>query len=237
MKEMTIQKTLELYPIYDAARVRVQSHVSYAEEESGMHASGDIIVKGQYQSDDGWHVLNEPIGLDITVQREKLLADERFEVKLLESRYDIVDQYLQIETVMRIYGVREEEEETVNPVVEADVMEDDEQADEPIERQAEEPLPVPEQEREIEPTITEEAKILPASDDVMAEDDWEAEDLWDDMQMKKEKYRLVWLSRPTTYEALAAEYEVDEEALQTVNRNKALAANTVVFLPMKEKDS
>ena len=210
MKEMTIERSLEIKDIVAAEQVRLQCQMKYQTEDDGKRARGNIYVRGIYFDGEKKKALREIVALDVFAPNYKLI-DEEFSVEVKDSRYNVVNQNLVLWIDLCVYGVNEnevEEQEDFDDEVVADTVEADE-----VNRYDEEVIELVEEVDE--PNFVDEA--------------------YDSFYQTEQKmgFRMIVLKDISSYEILASKFEVDLLLLKMLNCNKELVKGALVLLPDK----
>ena len=209
MKEMTIERSLEIKDIVAAEQVRLQCQMKYQNEEEGKRARGNIYVRGIYFDGEKKKALREIVALDVFAPNYKLMEDEEFSIEIKDSRYNIVNQNLILFIDLCVYGVNDdeqEEQEVFQEEVESDTVEADE-----INRFDDEVI------------------------ELVEEVDEEALEEYDAFYQTEQKmgFRMIVLNDKSSYEILSSKYEVDLLLLKMLNCNKELVKGALVLLPDK----
>ena len=210
MKQMVIERSLEVKGILAAEQVRLQCQMKYQEEKDGKRAVGNIYVRGIYFDGEKKKPLREIVVLDVFAPSDKLIVDEEFAVEVKDSHYDIKNQELLLSIDLLVYGVGDDEEpvetmglETVSITDEANLY-------------------YAYDEKPIEIIEELEKEISVVEDDLLYQKE------------EKMKYRMILLKENSSYEMLAGKYGVDLQRLRLLNSNKMLLTGMIVVLPLNQ---
>ena len=206
MKEMIIERSIEVKGMLAAEQVRLQCQMKYQNEENGKRAVGNIYVRGIYFDGERKRPLREIVVLDVLAPLDKLALDEEFSIEVIDSSYDVQNQMLKLTITLKVFGIIDEQEETVDMIVdteEANLIHN--YNDEMIEL--------------VEEINDDQEKVEEV--DVFCQTE------------NKFKYRMIILKENSTYEIIASKYGVDIQLLKLLNKNKRLDSGMLVILPDK----
>ncbi|MBQ9840793.1 MAG: hypothetical protein IJO78_04300 [Erysipelotrichaceae bacterium] len=217
MKQMTIERSLEVKGILAAEQVRLQCQMKYQNEDDGKRAVGNIYVRGIYFDGEKKRPLREIVVLDVFAPNYKLIDDEVFSVEVKDSHYDILNQTILLSIDLLVHGICDDDEPVEMVPLEMDVKTDEanlyyEYDQQPIEI-------VEEQKDEIREDV---------------QNEMENSCIEEDMFYQKEErtnFRMIILKENCSYEMLAARYSVDIHRLRKLNGDKTLLSGTLVVLP------
>ena len=134
MKEMVIERSIEIKGMLAAEQVRLQCQMKYQNEDSGKRAVGNIYVRGIYFDGERKRPLREIVVLDVLAPFDKLKWDEEFLIELVDSSYDVQNQMLKLTISLNVFGVIDEQDE-----VPMDMIADTNEANEANEAESVEP--------------------------------------------------------------------------------------------------
>ena len=117
MKEMVIERSIEIKGMLAAEQVRLQCQLKYQNEDSGKRAVGNIYVRGIYFDGERKRPLREIVVLDVLAPFDKLKLDEEFSVELIDSSYDVQNQMLKLLITLNVFGVLDEQEDVSMDVI------------------------------------------------------------------------------------------------------------------------
>ncbi|MDD6467092.1 MAG: hypothetical protein PUF50_02810 [Erysipelotrichaceae bacterium] len=233
MKTITIERILDITPIENAEQVKLQCQVMYHKEEQGIRASGNIYVKGVYFDGVQMRPLKEVIALDIFAPSDKLIADELFEIRILDSQFAIQDHHLALTIEIAIQGIESEEEPI--EMIRMDEIIDDAMINEELQElkeiiDKEETVALMEETMELVEEVEEVVEPDRKTEEVKQEDKELQEDFFDGETMKQ-CYRIILIKQAMSYESLASKYQVDLMTLRMLNQDRPLMDDMLVFLP------
>ncbi len=131
MKEMTIEKWVELQKSYDRIeQLQCVCHLNYQHEQTGVRAIGGIQLKGVGYHSDVQDEINEFIDLDILAPFDKLDYNYEFNVDLVRHEYNHNGEVIQMKFDFEVIGLIEEQIQTPVEKKEFDIVDSSEEKEE-----------------------------------------------------------------------------------------------------------
>ena len=212
MREMIIERSIEIKGMLSAEQVRLQCQLKYQNEDGGKRAIGNIYIRGIYFDGERKRPIREIVVLDVLAPNDKLIVDEEFAVELIDSSYDVKNQMLKLMIKLNVYVIIDEQQQV-------DMVVDTEEANMIHEYK----------ENIIE--LIEENNIEKVDEIEVIGKEYELDEF---CQLDtKLCCRLILLKENSSYEILASKFCVDIQMLKLLNKNKKLDSGTLVLLPDK----
>lgn len=112
MKQMDIEKTIELHREFEAAKdLSCELKLDYTAEKKGIRAYGLLYVKGQGLRNNLSFPFSEEIELDILAPYNKLDCKNAFEVLLTSWQGELQNDVLELSLHFQLNGLIDEEDE------------------------------------------------------------------------------------------------------------------------------
>lgn len=216
MKTMKIEKKLLFDDKISAiTTLTAEEKLDYKQESDGsVRAIGPLFIRGELLCEDGRkQPFQEVLDMDVLAPAYKLGSDP-FQLSVERVDYQLEDDGIALHLIVGIEGLLEQ---PAQPLMEEKIMEEEDTRYENEDAVGSKKIEDHEEQETIE---TQEGSAVD-----------EFEDLFEDADTTYTSYRMVVAALNDTYSSIAQRYDVDEEALRSVNRNKEIQPKTLIVLP------
>lgn len=228
MKTMKIEKKLLFDDkVSSVHQVSAEEKLQYQSEADGsIRAMGPLFIKGEMINEAGvLQPFQEVLDMDVLAPAYKL-GDQPFQLQVKDVQYEVEDDGIALVIHMSIHGLKEDQEKVVTPMPQTLPQQFSQSVSQPVST----PLSsssVKDDSVETAETPDDESAAVEVTGNVV--DDFE--DLFEDADTTYTSYRMVVAQNQDTYGSIALRYDVEEEALRAVNRNKDVQPKTLIVLP------
>lgn len=242
MQKIFYEKWIDLsHHLKELVSLTVDESINYKIETNGVRAVGNLIIKGEYISDEE-KLFVENVELDILATYEKIIDQRDFNLKVEDFDYEIVDGNLNVKIEVGVHGVKDGENRYIKEEREADTFDEIEslsrtletvsqgQSFEPI--KVEEPVevnrvgvqePLEIQEEEALPVSQVEETVYPTKKRDNQEQEIDDEDVG--------TYYLYVVNNNDSYQSIAQRYQTDENIIRQYNQGIVLESGQVIIIP------
>ena len=224
MQKIFYEKEIDLlHQLKELVSLTVDESIDYKIEDHGVRAVGSLAIKGEYNSQEKRHFL-ENVELDVYADDQKIIDRQDFHLKVEDFHYDIIDGNLKIKIEVGVYGVEEGENRYIQ--LDEDPIDEIEKLSRDVETQTINEQVVAEAPEEIHDVEKLQEKIYETK---------EKEEKVDDDEDLGVYYLYVVLPNDT-YASIARQYQVDEKMIRDYNQDLNLDAGQILIIPYAPKD-
>ena len=207
MNKINYKEKIELKEtIEELLMINIDENINKVDEENFISFIGNIEVSGEAKTISKNTNFNHQIDLDISLSKEKLLANNP-SISVEDFSYSIDDNFINLDITLKIEGLKEIENEVIP-------QEDEEIIQPPLMEMVKEELLINDVQIDMPSSLL--TKIFKRG-------------------IKTEKaYLLHVVKEETTYEEIASLYNIETDTLKKSNVGKEIKQGNLIFIPNKK---
>ena len=214
--------------------INIDEKLSKTDDKDSIKFIGEIAISGQANCENGLLDFNHPVGVDISLDKSQIETTD-INVSLDDFNYAIIDNYIDIQLIMKIDGLKEIEAYFPSQENKEDIEIDKERLiteETPtinIENEnIETDIPNIENDPQIEELIIE-------TNEISNEDNSSKsllKQIFRNKDIKKEpSYLFHSIKKETTYQEIASIYGVDIAKLKKINNDEEIYIGKLILIP------
>lgn len=257
MQEITLTKIIEMEnEISNLLLISIDDNIDTINDNDGVRLEGKINISGKAKIEETEKEFFDYIDLDIFLGYEEIIDRNVLNVMVDDFNYKIDKNKLCVNVILKLEGIKEiettflakedneliskkeiEEENEYKGEMNLDREENDAYLNEEVtvvdEKDELEEL----NEREMKIMNSEEEKIIEIEEEKEIKKDIKKSLLKSVFANKRAKEEVSWklhcVKNETTYEEIAAKYNINLDKLIAINKNEKLKEGKLIFLPME----
>ena len=239
MQCFNLNKEIDLNnKIEDLLLISIDDKLETIEDKEGIKVIGEILVSGNARTSEGVRNFSDKLDLDIFLTYDEIEERNALDVSINDFNYVINDNLLNLNIVLKVEGLKEIEntflsEENIEFFEEEIEKEDSKRVYTSEEVKVEEEITFKE---EIKEAIEEEYKEETAYTVKEVETPRTSllKAVFSNKRIKEEvSWKLHCVKGETSYEQIAAKYNVNLNKLISINKNEELSEGKLIFLPIE----
>jgi LysM repeat protein len=200
--------------------INIDDKLNQTSDGDCLKISGEIKISGEVNTNSGKKDFNHPVSVDILLSKEQIV-DTNINVIIDDFNYEIFENHIVIDLVMKIEGLKEIE--AYFPPQEA---QEDFQIEESIEQ---------EEALFNEPIIDIQEEILINDLPTIKNKNSLLHQIFRNKSFKREVSHLFHVvKKDSTYQDIANEYNVDLDLLRKVNKDEEIYIGKLIFIPKNQ---
>lgn len=257
MQEITLTKIIEMESkISNLLLISIDDCIDTINDGDGVRLEGKINVSGKAKTESGDKEFSDYIDLDIFLSYEEIIDRNVLNVKVDDFNYKVEENKLNVNVILKLEGIKEIEttflaKEDNELISKKEIEEENEYKGEMnLDREENEAylnseVIVSEEKDELEQINDKEMEIMNNEEARIIKDETVEESKIDVKKSllksvfssRKAKEEVSWklhcVKNETTYEEIAAKYNVNLNKLISINKNEKIEEGKLIFLPME----
>ena len=237
MQCFNLNKDIELQcEIEDLLLISIDDQIETIDDKDGVKVGGKILISGNAKTNEGSKEFSDSIDLDLFLTYDEIEQRSSLNVGVNDFNYKIDNNKLNINIVLKVEGLKEIET-TFLSQEDCELL-DEEEIKEELEEIYEEDRTIIGEEIIVEDNLTyKDEKIEESCISIKENNDSKLSLLKSVFSNKRIKEEVSWklhcVKGETSYEEIAAKYNVSLNKLVSINKNEELEDGKLIFLPLE----
>ncbi len=238
MQHLNLTKTLEMEnDIIDLILIGIDDKLETIEDKDGIRISGNININGTVKTVDGNKDFFDSIDIDLFLTHEEIIDKSNLNVSVDDFTYKIENNKLLLNISLKIEGLKDIETtfptEEDNEFFSKEEIEKEVYIDEDIKVEDERDN-LKEEDKRSNIEEIESKEITNKQEDLKETKKSLLKSVFSHKRIKEEvSWKLHCVKEETTYEQIAAKYNISLKELIEINKNEKLEEGKLIFLPLK----